>query len=975
MSVVSKERKVTPHWIMKIFGVEGGSILISESGVVIRKENQETLIRVLTLLRNTKVSQGLFFSKIEFHQDGEAISFDGIPNLVAQQAYDWLKKSWYQINHASVAMLAAKIKKAFTGRYLRTSQWNILKEEVLDAVLLFVEPPGEGVLDDSEREQFIYLYDVSLMDEGGIERVRKQYIKRCEQNFDDYFSGVESNPLTSDQRHACIVDEDNNLVLAGAGTGKTSTMVGRAGFLLESQQAEGSDILMLAFAKKAAEEMQERIEEKIGDNDITVSTFHKLGKEIVTSVEGESPGVTVFAEDRRLLAKQIKDWLNELLEQDSYRRKVLEYFENYLYVEENPFDFDTEGGYYAHLENNDIRTLKGEKVKGYGERVIANHLFKMGVEYQYEPNYEHSTRGLDFRQYKPDFYLPEYGIYIEHFGVSRDGGTAPYVNQEQYHASMEWKRELHRSKQTILVETYHYEHAEMVLRESLSRRLIEKNVEFNPLPDEAVLETLRNFGEITNLTVLMTDLLDQYKANWFEADRLEQKIEESSYGDHIRAALDLLSPILENYQEVLDSQLEIDFNDMIGKALDYVESGEYVPAWRYIMVDEFQDISDPRARLVRALKDGVSDCSLFCVGDDWQAIYRFAGSDINFTTGFSEFFGSTKRTVLHKTFRYNNSIAEVSSSFVCENSSQTQRKMQTSKKVSHPAISILRQAKYINPGEMKPIERILEKISGFEESDSSVLVLGRYRHTLPELAELNVYKEQFPNLTVKRQTAHGAKGKEADYVVVLGLESGKWGFPSEKTTNPLLDALLPNKEEFLFAEERRLFYVALTRARKRVYLVTDMTIASRFVKELIEGDYKIELGEFDVAYSQESYQKIHCILCETGTLQPRHGAHGDFYGCSHYPLCKHTENGCNACGQPMSRKNIHGVGKYKVCINPECDSWTPLCPNCGAELVQRVNRRDDSVFWGCRNWRPGNQRSCSYTINQVVAPALNQQVV
>ena len=155
-------------------------------------------------------------------------------------------------------------------------------------------------------------------------------------------------------------------------------------------------------------------------------------------------------------------------------------------------------------------------------------------------------------------------------------------------------------------------------------------------------------------------------------------------------------------------------------------------------------------------------------------------------------------------------------------------------------------------------------------------------------------------LNLIKNTVHSSKGKEADYVVVLELQSGKHGFPSEKTTNPLLDALLPTPEDFEFAEERRLFYVAITRAKKRSYLIADMTKSSVFIKELLnKDDYDIELNEFDITQDQKITQNFYCIKCETGIMQPKVNQKNKstFYGCSHYSLCKHTENGCVECGE------------------------------------------------------------------------------
>jgi len=450
-------------------------------------------------------------------------------------------------------------------------------------------------------------------------------------------------------------------------------------------------------------------------------------------------------------------------------------------------------------------------------------------------------------------------------------------------------------------------------------------------------------------------------------------------------------PLMERYEKALTDSDEIDFEDMIGKALKYVLDGSFKSSWKYIMVDEFQDISDPRARLVKALKDKSNDCSLFCVGDDWQAIYRFTGSDISFTTGFSEYFGATQFTKLKKTFRFNNSIAEVSSQFVLKNPLQTKKSITTLTKVDKPAISILRESSKVlaesdetlnallrrlnkRPNEKDTpyvlgryvqVDKILQAISR-RERQASILILGRYGFTLPSASEMTLHKEKHPTLELIKNTIHSSKGKEEDYVIVLGLQSGKHGFPSEKITNPLLEALLPTPEDFEFAEERRLFYVAITRARRRTYLIADMATSSSFVNELIEDEYEVELDEFDISDEQRIIQTFHCAECETGVMQRRVNTKNQttFYGCSHWSLCKHTENGCLKCGSRMKHVSDKN-GKHKVCN--DCDNWIPICASCGGDMVYR--KGPYGYFWGCSRFsKNSNSLSCSYILKYPKPP-------
>ena len=358
------------------------------------------------------------------------------------------------------------------------------------------------------------------MGKADLQKHRQKYIEHQRKKFSEYFNNIEAYPLTEDQIDACIIDEDNNLVLAGAGTGKTSTMVGRAGFLLNSDQAQPKDILMLAFANKASEEMQERIHNRIKRDDLNISTFHKLGIKIISEVERGKPSLSKYAEDNEtnesIFKRDVNLWVNELLKDNSYKDKVIKYFEDYLFIEKSPFSFESQGDYFSYVEAEDIRTFKGEKVKGHGERIVGNFLFKMGIEYEYEASFQYKTKSMDFRQYKPDFYLPEHNIYIEHFGIDKNGNTAPYINKEEYHQGIEWKRKIHKDHKTVLIETFFHEHIDGSLRNKLTKKLEDAGIECKPLPNDAVIETLRENNELTEFAKLMSQIIKRYKANWFD---------------------------------------------------------------------------------------------------------------------------------------------------------------------------------------------------------------------------------------------------------------------------------------------------------------------------------------------------------------------------------------------------------------------------------------------------------------------------
>ena len=961
MHYESTSRHIAPHWLMRIFGSKAATFRLVEKGMQVTTERgQQYVILPDSLANEVSFQEGALFSRLMLQTDVGPKIFSGLRKKDGKAIFSWLREHWLRQLAPEISKINDTIQLLLSNGYPRQSLIDsaiAMAKKMAERFIRVPEPDWCEGLDISPFKSIAY---IAKWKESDIEAIRRQYVTRQLKHYSVFFDRVESKPLTERQREACVIDEDNNLVLAGAGTGKTSTMVGRAGYLIESGHARAEEILMLAFANKAAAEMQERIDLRLGKCGITASTFHKLGKDIIAKVEGQQPSLTPLAEDSDSLASKVNQWFEQHLKTPEYRQLTIEYFQYHLYPEANPFDFESEGAYYDYIIANDIRTLKGEAVKSLGECLVANYLFKQGIDYQYEAQYEYKTASPLHRQYQPDFYLPEYGIYIEYCGIDRQGNTAPYVNRWQYHQSMDWKRQLHAEKNTCLIELYHYEMQEGGLFRSIDTQLAEQNVKYQPLPDEAVLETLREFGAISNFAALLADLLKRYRANCYEIGQVEATIDSAPNPAQITAAMKLLRPILSDYQALLDQERHIDFDDMIGKAIRYVQDGRFNSPWRYILVDEFQDISEARARLVRYLRDAVQDCSLFCVGDDWQAIYRFTGSDLSFTTAFEEKFGATKVTALDLTFRFNNSLSDVATRFVLTNPYQVQKQLNSLRKINYPAVSILREDNRPQKKSNEPsrLEKVIERIAQIAESGSTVYLLGRYGFNLPGKSELKLLIARFPNLKLERYTIHASKGKEADYVIVLGLETGKYGFPSQKTTHPLLDALLPPVEDFPHAEERRLFYVALTRARHRAYLIADMAVASVFVVELLKSDFEIELNEFSTSLTQQLFHMLKCMKCKTGTLVSRQSQFGSFYGCNKYPLCSHKERGCANCGSQMRR-----AGRFKICINPDCQQWVPTCKQCGAEMKIRNGRNGE--FWGCRNYRYEGE-CCQSTENEII---------
>ena len=901
-----------------------------------------------------------------------------LPYLTYLARYQFGKTAvllWAGSNGQRICELVARVERTLATEYLRQSRLEMIQARIKREYKRWFPWCEDMTLASDIKSALGKLKKMHNWNQADIERLRENYVQSQLLKFADFFEHVESNPLTNKQRRACIIDDNNNLLLAGAGTGKTSVMVGRAGYLVNSGQAQADDILLLAYGRKAADEMDKRIKQQLGTDEIKASTFHSLGLRVIAKVEGASPSLSPWAEDDKAKDRWVQDTLEILIEDEAYRKPLLEYFSQYYYVEKSPFDFDSQGEYFQYLNDNDIRTLKGERVKSFGELYIANWLFSNGIEYQYEAKYEHDVSSIDFRQYQPDFYLPEYGVYIEYFGIDEDGSTAPYIDNQQYLASMQWKRQLHKNRETVCLELFYYQHKKGLLIAKLEHALQAFEVQYSPLPDAAILATLNELGRVTELAKLFSKLIGLYKAACIDENGLEKVFNNAADAKQTRKVFELLAPILSRYQQHLSASGDIDFEDMIGKALSYLQAGQFISPWRFIMVDEFQDISEPRARLVRALRDSClpgskPKASLFCVGDDWQAIYRFSGADVSLTTQFTQYFGPTAESYLDQTFRFNSGIGDVATQFVTKNPVQLKKDIRSLSQVTYPTVSLIRRGEHEPATQDEPspnaLDQALNAISmrvnkGADKlkQQPSVYLLGRFWFQLPDKSELRQLNVRYPHLTIACQSFHASKGKEADYVVIMGMTTGKHGFPSMKVTPAILDAFLPKTEAFEFAEERRLFYVALTRAKHRAYVLADMTDASPFVIELLKEKYAIEQEEFSTSIVQKIFEEINCVRCTTGTLKPRVGNFKSFYSCSHFPLCNHKEEGCELCGSPMTRKRFTG---FKVCVNEACSHTAPLCSVCGGDMVARESKR--GAFWGCNNYRGNSSPSCRNAVDK-----------
>ena len=696
-----------------------------------------------------------------------------------------------------------------------------------------------------------------------------------------FFDTIEKYPLDKRQQEAVVHDEDRNLIIAGAGTGKTTTIVGKYAYLIERLQTDPETILLLAFTEKAAAEMRVRIQERMKEVldkevEINAKTFHSLGLGILTEVFDYKPDLIFDSEVK--LRTFMQEVYEELTADEQYRNYFIEYLVEYLKPYKPPEAFSSKGEYIEYIRANNIISLKREELKSYEEVEIANFLFLHNIDYKYEEPYKYKTRSREFRQYKPDFYLPEYDIYIEHWGVDKNGSVPDWFGStrdetatDAYQSKMDWAKGLHKQYHTKLIETHSYEKKSGVLIKNLKEKLKRYGVRIERKSDAEILKHFEDAKEIPLLINLILTFLSLYKSNMYtDRDVLDRMPKDQQ--NRTVYFFKTFKPFYERYEDYLRAHESIDFNDMIAKAAQYVRENKYVHRYAYILIDEFQDISSGRYRFVKALLDQSPDTKLFCVGDDWQSIYRFTGSDVTIMTNFEKYFGYAHKVVLNKTYRFNDKILRVSSDFVQKNPSQIKKKLKTDYIVRENPIEIIYTEMKIEESELLKVCIDFNEQAERKGKTASMFIISRYNFNKPD--NIEEIQNACPNLTVEAITAHKSKGLEADYAIIKSVVSGIVGFPCGMTDDPIITSLLSEPERYEQAEERRLFYVAMTRARDKMVILSSNIKPSPFIREL----------------DPAGLSNKPCPDCLTGVLVKKSGKRGDFMGCTNYPYCRYTVN-------------------------------------------------------------------------------------
>ncbi|SDF13718.1 DNA helicase-4 [Mucilaginibacter pineti] len=421
-----------------------------------------------------------------------------------------------------------------------------------------------------------------------------------------------------------------------------------------------------------------------------------------------------------------------------------------------------------------------------------------------------------------------------------------------------------------LIKTYSFENREGKLITNLKKTLTDHGIVFEQLSADGILNLVKKSAHYEDFVNLIHTFLGLMKSNGIKPENITSSLRDK----RLNVFLAVFNPIYKRYERRLSDTSEIDYNDMINRATEHFNSGDFKKPYKYILVDEFQDMSLGRYALLKGLRAQNPDVKLYAVGDDWQSIFRFTGSDISIITEFEQHFGFTSQTAILKTFRFNDQILKVSSGFVQKNPVQIRKvlsanRIATTDSFAFVPLGATGDVNSWQNAKEQVIRSILDDIVR-SQPDASVFLIGRYHHNVP--FSFRSIKESYSSLKIEYFTAHRVKGMTCDYAILLDVDSGVLGFPSEIADDPLLNYLLNEGDKFENAEERRVFYVAITRARHKNYLLYNPLNPSKFLTELMEMN--------------DIYQPVSekCPECG-GILVKRSGPYSEFYGCSNYPQC------------------------------------------------------------------------------------------
>ena len=671
-----------------------------------------------------------------------------------------------------------------------------------------------------------------------VKRHNEQIIQSTLDTHKEFFDHCLKYPLDKQQRRSIVSEEDNCLVVSSAGSGKTSSIVGKVRYLIGIKHINPQNILLISYTNKAAAELTERMDIA----GLRGYTFHKLAIDIIGKATGQKPSICNNTD-----ALFVKIY-HKLLENEDFKKSIVEYF----------VDYQAQEADWEHRKNErrqQLSELKEVRLKAQfpdmdgktiyvhseQEQKICFVLSSLGVKFRYEEPYEHPLADEMHSQYKPDFsiYFEQDGktkrIYLEHFGVdehglvptwfAKDKGITYEEANQKYNDGITWKKAAHEKFGTVLLTTssadFHYSDIQHTLKASLEKAGVPVQEKTDAeLYDMVLPPNSKQEKAFIRLVVTFVTLIKSSCKSMQEVLKQAKNVGDERSTFIIKR---IFQPVYERYIEELKNSNQIDFTDAILQATEICRSSHPVK-YEYIIVDEFQDISVDRYNFLKVLREGNPPAKLYCVGDDWQSIYRFSGSDMALFTEINR---------IETTYRFGEPLASLSSQFIQRNKAQLKKDIHS---FNPQAKTELQFCAYERRDYCNAIGQLVASIP----TDKSIFLLGRYSFDdyylsflYKSVKEGNRFYYFIGNRKIEFLTVHKSKGLEADYVIILQCNKDTYGFPSMVSDDPVLDYVLTKSDQYPYGEERRLFYVAITRAKIKTYVLYDRSV---FVDEFLHPE-------------------------------------------------------------------------------------------------------------------------------------------
>jgi len=755
------------------------------------------------------------------------------------------------LNNGAFIDIPSDLNSTFSGKIISATQEkdfvNHYKPHFQEAYSLVKKLEAFNITPSETISKFI-------SDFGAINRLVKQHnegiITFLLDTHKEFFDHCLKYPLDKQQRRSIVSEEENCLVVSSAGSGKTSSIVGKVKYLTEIKKINPQNILLISYTNKAAAELTERM----GIAGLRGYTFHKLALDIIGQTTGQKP--SIYENTDALFVKIY----HELLNDKKFKKSVIEYFIDYQ-TPEKEWEKRKNERRQQLSEQKEVRLKatfpdmdgKTVYVRSEQEQKICFALSSLSVKFRYEEPYEHPLVDEMHSQYKPDFsiYFEQGGetkrIYLEHFGVdehglvpiwfAKDRGITYEEANQKYNDGITWKKAAHEKFGTKLLTTssadFHYSD----IREKLKTLLEKADVSIQEKTDAELYDMVlppnsKHEKAFIRLVVTFVTLI---KSSCKSVDEVLRQTKNAGDERSTFIIKNIFQPVYKRYIEELANINQIDFTDAILQATDICRSSHPVK-YDYIIVDEFQDISVDRYNFLKVLREGNPPAKLYCVGDDWQSIYRFSGSDMALFNQFSDYFGQTEINKIETTYRFGEPLVSLSSQFIQRNEAQI-------KKNIHPFNPQVKTELQFCDYERRDYCNVIGQLVASIPLDKSVFLLGRYSFDDYYLSFMYKFVKEgnrffyiIGDRKIEFLTVHKSKGLEADYVIILQCNKDTYGFPSLVSDDPVLNYVLTKSDQYPYGEERRLFYVAITRAKVKTYILYDRRFPSVFVDEFLHPE-------------------------------------------------------------------------------------------------------------------------------------------